>query len=307
MVTDLKTAVVALLLLVPAYVAVLVVVRRVAGQRWQNLCHAVFQFVIFLLGDGLVLLFSIMFCSVTARQGLRLGVLPDLPFGLSDTLADAGVDLAMIFGTIIPLASWVVAHLLVLCGRTCVGLALHLCRPALLRQRVEAGPGVRVGIGPHWIDFVAYLAGTLFLWELFWRVVAKYDAWLLRFFVINNSSHIRKLLGGRGWYLMSEQELNQRLSNTVLGQMILDLRVFYVAILLAFAFLMLLGFHSLVRTVNSVGSAGGYSLTPPPFPPPRPAPSGSRGPGYEPTPTGPPRPQTRPQGGQSGGTNVPTD
>ena len=286
-----------ILFLILVYVAGLTLFRSRFGNRRPVLYHAVWQCLLAGIVDLLVIYFSISFCTSSIKDGLRLrgSAAPNMLLSeLTETFGIEDLDLATVWGIIIPIMSWLSAHGVVL-GALLTARFGFATLTAHLALTGEEGRGELVGrVQQHWSRLAGAAAGLgISIW--FFRKVIRFDTFLIQYQMISSSKALKGMLGA-DWRSLSTQGLKQVLSGSFIGEIVIHAGEFYVVALMIAAVLMVISLHNLREGAVALPTAR-YRPVPPPLPidlrpefgavqPPAPPPNAPDGPGH-PFPPGP--------------------
>lgn len=260
MASALLAAIGVLLLLFLAYIGGLIYVRRIGGERYQNLYNAIGQAALAIAFDFVVLYFSISFCTAGLKYALRMrsgGSANQVLDSMMQSFGGKGLDNPTIFGLIIPAVSWIVAHVVI------VGLMLTI-RYIYTAMHARTPQAVADGAVASFVWLQAGVAGALSAtFGYFFRWVVGFDALLLRYQIISQSRVLKDLLGS-GWEArLSQDELVQKLGHTFIGQIVIHAGAFYVITLLVAAFVMVVAMHNLFSAIQRLPRGRAYQVTAP--------------------------------------------
>ena len=262
------SAIAVLMLLALMYVGGLVVVRRTAGDHHQALYNAVGQVILAIILDFMVLYFSISFCTSSIKDALRLrgaGQPNMLLESVSESFGGGGIDIATLWGLIIPAISWTCAHAVVLGGLMVSRYAFAVLTAYASRTNADEGRRLTPELLHIWGRAAGYVALLALALYAFARVVT-FDTLLVQYQIINSSRYLKKLLGIDWMAHLSHDQLMKRLGGTFVGQVVVHAGTFYVITLLVAAFVVVVALHNLLESVRRLPRRP-YQPRPPSLPP----------------------------------------
>jgi len=255
-----------LLLLIFVYVAGLTLFRARFGNRRPVLYHAVWQTLLAGIVDLLVIFFSISFCTSSIKDGLRLrgSAAPNILLTeLTETFGIENLDLATVWGIIIPIMSWLSAHGVVLGALLTARYGFAALAAHLSSTGEEARAELVTRLHQHWARLAGAIAGLgVSLW--FFRRVIRFDTFLIQYQMINSSRALKGLLGA-DWKMLTTEELRKALSGSFIGEIVIHAGSFYVVSLMVAAILMVISLHNLREGAMTL-PAMRYRPEPPPLP-----------------------------------------
>lgn len=218
-----------LALLVIGYVLIAAVLRRYFGRRLQEYVQASVWLVFAVLFEALIMYMSVTFCSNSLKYAMRIrdqGASNDIMQGVLDWAGAQGPGTSSSLGFILPIVTWIVAHVLVWAG-----WRFYLSIRELVVRHAEARSASSPLYPPQemaevWFAGISWLLIGALLFFVF-ELVADYDNRLARYQIIDNSPQIREIVGDDWMISMSDDELHEVLGQSYLGKIVNTIAIFY--------------------------------------------------------------------------------
>jgi len=246
------------------YAAGLALVRTRYGQRGQQAYNAVALLVFALVLDAMVLLQSVWFSTDAVGRFLQIrGEGSQNPL-VQETLSRLQVrdlSLGALLGTVLPIATWVLAHIAVVA-------AAYLARSVLTvlpQAERQGGPASRPPTA-LWLRPLVSSCLVLAVFAPSFRFCASLEVYLLRCYVIKNSRVLVESVGA-DWEKLSTQELDGRLRGSVSGEVVRHVGGAYVIFVLLAAAVMAVACHWILSVARTLPRRP-YRTEPPPLDPP---------------------------------------
>lgn len=268
--------IVSLIGVVLVYILGCAMVRRFAGDRPHVMYHAVGQFILALMLDLVVIYFSVSFCTSSLKQALKLRGSTASNMLVDETMTRLGgtgdsLDIGSLWGLIVPIISWVCAHIVILSALLLVRYVVMAISRQTVRTATQGGADQRSAI-THPLYYAAGALSLLGVGGYWFKKAVDFDRILIMFQIINSSKSLKVALGKDWLTAMSYHDLVQKLNDSFVGQVALHAGSFYVISLLVAGFAMVVTSHNLWAAMRRMPAGTPFRLPPlperDPFEPP---------------------------------------